>query len=109
KEKDVMLVVRDNYSKLWDEVLEEGVRTGAFDLDDPRLARLSIVQMCSVSTWYRTSGPLSTEELVQRLGDLVFATVRASRNGKPLRFSQLQNPRYEDVLAIVERHHSGAV
>lgn len=109
KEKNVMLTVRDNYSKLWDEVLQDGVRSGVFDLDNPRLARLSIVQMCSVSTWYQSSGPLSAEELVVHFGDLVFATVRATRGGKPLRFSQIQKPTYEDVLAIVEQHHSGAV
>ncbi len=109
KEKEVMLTVRDNYSKLWDEVLQEGVRAGVFVLDNPRLARLSIVQMCSVSSWYQSSGPLSTEELVQHFGDLVFATVRANRNGKPLRFTQLKRPTYEEVLAIVEQHHRGVV
>jgi len=109
KEKDIMLTVRDNYSQLWDEVLQDGVRAGTFELENPRLARLSIVQMCSVSTWYSSSGPLSADELVAHFGDLVFATVRATRNGKPLRFAQIERPKYDDVLAIVERHHRGAV
>jgi TetR/AcrR family transcriptional regulator, cholesterol catabolism regulator len=109
KEKDIMSTVRDNYSRLWDEVLQEGVRTGVFELENPRLARLSIVQMCSVSAWYQSSGPLNAKDLVQHFGDLVFATIRATRNGKPLRFKQIERPAYDDVLAIVEQHHRGAV
>jgi TetR/AcrR family transcriptional regulator, cholesterol catabolism regulator len=70
---------------------------------------LSVVQMVSISTWYSSAGPLSAEELVKHFGDLVFATVRAMKNGKPLRFAQIEQPKYEDVLAIVERHHRGAV
>ncbi len=109
KEKETMLTVRDNYSRLWDEVLQEGVEAGTFELENPRLARLSVVQMVSISTWYSSAGPLSAEELVKHFGDLVFATVRAMKNGKPLRFAQIEQPKYEDVLAIVERHHRGAV
>jgi AcrR family transcriptional regulator len=109
KEKDIMSTVRDNYSHLWDEVLQEGVRIGLFEIENPRLARLSIVQMCSVSAWYNSSGPLDAKDLVAHFGDLVFATIRATRNGKPLRFSQIQKPTYEDALAIVEQHHRGAV
>jgi TetR/AcrR family transcriptional regulator, cholesterol catabolism regulator len=109
KEKDIMLTVRDNYSRLWDEVLQEGVRAGVFTLENPRLARLSVVQMCSVSQWYQSAGPLSAKELVQHFGDLVFATVRATRGGKPIRFAEIERPVYEDVLAIVEQHHRGAV
>jgi len=109
KEKEIMLAIRDRYSRLWDEVLAEGVEAKVFDLPDPRLARLSIVQMCSVSTWFSPAGPLSAKQLVAELGDLVFATVRASRHGKPLRFAQLMAPGYQKVLSIVERHHRGAV
>jgi AcrR family transcriptional regulator len=109
KEKDIMSTMRDTYSRLWDEVLQEGVRTGVFELENPRLARLSIVQMCSVSAWYQSSGPLKAKDLVQHFGDLVFATIRATRNGKPLRFSQVHKPAFDDVLTIVEQHHRGAV
>jgi hypothetical protein len=109
KDKDVMVQVRDNYSRLWDDVLFEGVEQGVFDIEQPRLARLGIVQMCSVSTWYTPTGPLDWPELVERFGDLVLGTVRATRDGKPLRYSQVERPDYETVLGIVERHHQGAV
>ena len=109
KEKEIMLEVRDNYSRLWDEVLRDGERSGVFHFENLHLARLSIVQMCSVSAWYSSAGPLSAQELVMHFGDLVFATVRATRQGKALRFNQIKNPAYEDVLAIVEQHHRGAV
>jgi TetR/AcrR family transcriptional regulator, cholesterol catabolism regulator len=109
KEKEIMLTVRDHYSQLWDEVLKEGVDAGTFEIENPRLARLSVVQMVSISTWYSSSGPMSAEELVDHFGDLVFATVRATRNGKPLRFAQIERPKYADVLSIVEQHHRGAV
>lgn len=109
KEKDVMVQVRDQYSRLWDEVLLEGVEVGAFDIGDPRLARLGIVQMCSVSTWYTPTGPLTAEALVRQFGDLVMGTVRATDNGAPVRFDAIERPDYNTVLAIVEQHHQGAV
>jgi AcrR family transcriptional regulator len=109
KDKDIMVQVRDNYSRLWDEVLQEGVDQDVFHIEQPRLARLGIVQMCSVSTWYTPTGPLTTEGLVAQFGDLVFGTVRATRDGKPLRFMERERPHYETVLAIVENHHQGAV
>jgi AcrR family transcriptional regulator len=109
REKDVMLGVRDAYSRLWDEVLIEGVDDDLFDIEQPRLARLAIVQMCSVSTWYTPAGPLTMEELVQTFGDLVLGTVRATRGGKPIRFRDIKRPDFEAVLAIVENHHQGAV
>ncbi len=108
-DKEVMLGVRDNYSRLWDEVLDDGVASGVFDVTQPRLARLAVVQMCSVSTWYQPTGPLTIQGLVEHFGDLVFGTVRAARKGKPIRFTDLASPDFDAVLAIVERHHQGAV
>jgi AcrR family transcriptional regulator len=109
KDKDIMATVRDQYSRLWDEVLHQGIESGVFKLHDPRLARLSIVQMCSVSTWFDPAGPLRAQDLVEQLGDLVFATVRANKNGEPIRFGKAHVPPYQAVLTIVERHHQGAV
>lgn len=109
KEKDVMLQVRDDYSQLWDEVLQDGIDKGIFDISDPRLARLAVVQMCSVSTWFSPNGPLTTEVVVERFGDLVFGTVRAARDGAAIRFADLNSPKFSDVLAIVETNHEGAV
>lgn len=109
KEKDIMLQVRDNYSRLWDEVLQEGIDGGIFDVEDPRLARLAIVQMCSVSTWFSPNGPLTTEMVVQRFGELVLGTIRATRDSKPIRFADLNQPQFGEVLTIVETNHEGAV
>jgi AcrR family transcriptional regulator len=108
-DKDVLLAVRDNYSRLWDEVLDEGQAAGIFDIEQPHLARLAIVQMCSVSTWFRPTGLLTIPDLVERFGDLVFGTIRAARDGKPVRFTTVARPPFSEVLQIVERHHQGAV
>ncbi|MEO7773811.1 MAG: hypothetical protein ABIT61_03805 [Steroidobacteraceae bacterium] len=109
KEKDNMLKVRDACNELWDEMLREGNEAQVFDTKEPRLARLGIVQMCCVSTWYSPGGSLTVEGITQHFGELVAGFVRAARNGKTLRFPQVKKPDYEAVLEIVERHHRGPV
>jgi hypothetical protein len=52
---------------------------------------------------------LSTQQLVSYFGDLVMATVRAARGGKPIRFADLKRPDFETVMGIVEEHHQGAI
>lgn len=108
-EKSFMLQVRDNYSSLWDEVLREGVEEGVFKITDPHLARLAIVQMCSVSTWFSNDGPHAIQDLVHHFGELVFSMVGAQRNGRAVHFSEITKPSFQDALAIVEEHHQGAV
>lgn len=109
QEEILMLAARDKYSRLWDEVLQDGMAEGVFDILDWRLARLGIVQMCSISTWYSPGGDRDTEALAKYFADLALGTLRAKRDGKLLRSADIARPKYKDVLAVVEKHHRGAV
>jgi hypothetical protein len=45
--------LRDEYEALWGQAIDDGVRTGAFDVREPPLARLSPLQMCTGVAHYR--------------------------------------------------------
>ncbi len=64
---EVLVALRDDYESMFSSVLERGVRTGAFQLTDVRLARLAILEMCNgVAHWYRPDGRLGVEEVQRR-------------------------------------------
>lgn len=57
----------DKLSKL----LEDGVKSGEFHIDDVRLATLAIVGMMSwIYQWYRADRRLSPEAIAERMADL---------------------------------------
>ncbi|SUE29045.1 putative TetR family transcriptional regulator [Nocardia farcinica] len=58
--------MRDEYEMLFGQVLERGARVGLFDIDDPAMCRLAILEMCTgVAHWYRPGGRLALVD-VQR-------------------------------------------
>jgi TetR/AcrR family transcriptional regulator, cholesterol catabolism regulator len=68
-------------------MLQEGVETGEFAVDDVQLASLAIGGIVSWSyVWYRPSGRLDPEETAERIANLVLAMV----NAKPARRSRAQ-------------------
>ncbi len=68
-------------------ILQQGVDTGEFAVDDVRLASLAIGGIVSWSyVWYRPSGRLEPEETAERIADLVLAMVQA----KPARRKRAQ-------------------
>jgi TetR/AcrR family transcriptional regulator, cholesterol catabolism regulator len=61
---EALVAVRDDYESMFTAILERGVRTAAFHLDDIRMARLAILEMCNgVSHWYQPRGALSITEV----------------------------------------------
>jgi AcrR family transcriptional regulator len=69
--------LRDDYERIWDDVLREGVESGRFLIEDRVLARLALVEMCNgVSDWYRPEGRLTVAEIAQGFGSLALALVR---------------------------------
>ena len=68
-------------------LLEEGVTSGEFIVDDVQMASLSIGGIVSWSyVWYRPNGRLTRLETAERIADLVMAMVQAKparRSGKP--------------------------
>lgn len=108
-EKEIILKVRDQYSRVWDEIFDAGIAEGVFTIEEPRLARLAFIQMCSISSWYSPNGPHEIEDLVQHFGELVFRAISAERGGKPIHFRDIRSVTFSDALTIVEKHHTGAV
>ncbi len=68
-------------------ILQQGVETGEFAIDDVQLASLAIGGIVSWSyVWYRPSGRLEPEETAERIADLVLAMVQT----KPARRKRAQ-------------------
>jgi AcrR family transcriptional regulator len=110
KQQAVISGLRDEISALWDATLVKGVQEQVFDIQDVKLARLALIEMCSgVSTWFSASGPTSIEALATDYADLALGMVRATRNGRPVRFSDVPEPRIEQVAHVVLNEHIGAV
>ncbi|MBS1843305.1 MAG: TetR family transcriptional regulator [Actinobacteria bacterium] len=61
--------VRRNIQK-WRQVIERGVETGVFDVDDPGLVTTAVLSMCeSTGSWFHAGGPLSADKLAAAYGD----------------------------------------
>jgi len=60
-------------------VLEKGVEAGLFEVDNPRLVALSIINLITFTyTWYRPDAPMSVEQLADHFVELVQRMVRAT-------------------------------
>lgn len=58
--------LRDAYESFWTRTISAGVRHGAFDVHNQRLARLGILQMCSgVADWYSPKGNLALPKIAK--------------------------------------------
>ena len=70
--------LRDEFDSLYRAVIEAGTELGCFDLIDPRVSRLVLVEMCNgVANWYRVDGGLSIVELQDRYAALARRVVGA--------------------------------
>lgn len=59
--------LRRRYEASLTEILEAGRRTGAFRVEDPKLATFALIAMLTgVNTWYRPGGRLSAEAIEAR-------------------------------------------
>jgi AcrR family transcriptional regulator len=57
---------RDAYEAIVVGVLDEGVRTGAFEPLDPKLTAFAVISMCTnVGIWYRPDGRLTLSEVAR--------------------------------------------
>jgi AcrR family transcriptional regulator len=73
-----VLPVRNAYGDLWRQVIEEGVRTGAFDVADTRLTRLALLHMCGApEDWYRPDGPSTPGQIADVFAALALRQVGA--------------------------------
>jgi AcrR family transcriptional regulator len=96
RRKDV-LALRDRYQTLWREVLERGVAQGRFDVPDPALATIGLLELCTgVAHWYRPDGPRPLLEVCAAHADWALRLVDARRGGRPVRRAQLRLPAPEE-------------
>ena len=63
---------RDRHEALLRDILEEGVRTGAFRIDDVRMAgRLVLCTLNWLPRWYDPKGPLQAVEIARRFHAMI--------------------------------------
>lgn len=79
---DDIVALRDGYESLWDRVIAEGVAEGVFEVQNARITKLALLNMCTgLSDWYRPDGPNTLEEIIEEFVELGFRLVRATRDG----------------------------
>jgi AcrR family transcriptional regulator len=74
-----LMELRDRYARNLLEVIERGVRGGAFDVLDTRMTGFAIIQMgFGVAVWFRPDGPLSEDETSKLHQELALRMVGVS-------------------------------
>jgi AcrR family transcriptional regulator len=88
-----VLSVRDGYEHQWRAVVENGTSCGVFDVDQPKITTIGLMEMCTgVSHWYRPGGDLTLQDLCHIHADNALALVRARRDDKVIRRRDLSLP-----------------
>jgi AcrR family transcriptional regulator len=76
---------RRAYETALEGILSEGVRAGAFRVQDPKVASLALIAMLTgVNTWYRAGGRLSLEDVQTIYWDMARQMVAADLGGSSL-------------------------
>lgn len=74
--------MRDDYEQLWSRAITAGVDAGQFTADNPRITKLSLLNMCTgVSAWYRPDGPSGLDEIVREFVHHALAVLGATGGG----------------------------
>ena len=65
---------RDRYENMYRQVVEEGIRSGDFAPTDPKMASILVLSAVNwLPQWYKTSGPLTPEEVADLFSELVLS------------------------------------
>jgi TetR/AcrR family transcriptional regulator, cholesterol catabolism regulator len=71
-----ILGMRDEYERLWRDVLHRGVVAGLFHVRNERLATIALLTMCTgVAQWYRPDGRIPLDEICDDHADWALALV----------------------------------
>lgn len=74
-----IVALRDEYEDLWESVIEKGQASGTFQVPDPSVARLALLQMCSgVANWYTSGGRHALAEVAETHAHLSLAMLGAA-------------------------------
>lgn len=72
-----VLDLRKFYSHLFDQIINEGVETGEFQVNDPLIARMIMLgSMNWLQQWYDPDGRLSKEILQKTFGDFIIKLLK---------------------------------
>lgn len=75
---------RDRYERLWRDLIEQGLESGAFCCADPSMsARALLGVMNWTITWFRPDGPLSMEAVANQFSDLFLKGLLARPTQEP--------------------------
>ncbi|MEM6463210.1 MAG: TetR/AcrR family transcriptional regulator [Pseudomonadota bacterium] len=73
--------LRRRYEHSLRKILEAGVKANVFSVSDPRVATMAVIAMLTgVSTWYRTNGRLSLEDIEELYVDMISGAVGMKEN-----------------------------
>jgi AcrR family transcriptional regulator len=77
--------LREEYARVLQGIIEEGVKAGVFEADEPRVVTLVMLGMLSgVCNWYQSNGPMSAAEMTELHTELAFRMLGAeARAEKP--------------------------
>lgn len=72
--------LRDEYERIWDGVLEAGLESNAFRIEDRRITRLALLQLCGgPEEWFRPDGELTAEQVAELYVVMALRLVGARR------------------------------
>lgn len=72
---------RDEFERLWREIVKEGQQTGDFQVEDVALAVRAILGMVNwLVMWYRPKGPLSAEAIARQFAQLALEGLRHGKD-----------------------------
>jgi AcrR family transcriptional regulator len=78
-----VIEVRDEYTRLFKEILEEGRDESGWRVPDPALITFAIGGMCTfVDTWYRDDGPLTPAEIAELYADFVLSALTVHESSR---------------------------
>jgi AcrR family transcriptional regulator len=70
--------LREDYTRLLQQIIEDGVKQGVFTAPEPRVVTLVMLGMLSgVNNWYKPDGKMSAEQMMQLHLDLAFRALGA--------------------------------
>jgi AcrR family transcriptional regulator len=74
--RKLVVTLRDEQQRMFQDVIERGVAEGVFTTAYPREAARAVINMgYSVASWYRSSGEVPPVEMANRYVDLALGTV----------------------------------
>jgi AcrR family transcriptional regulator len=97
-----VVALRDEFEALLARAVGDGRAAGVFQIEDVRLARLALVEMCNgVSRWYSPRGPATLAELGDHFAEMSLALLRARRGSRPLRLADVGLPPATETLRVL--------